>query len=64
MTIINCGTGISITTGTMKAWAETVITLTPSGTGYTTANIDDFLNAWASPAGTGTKTIDLRGEVL
>ena len=61
MAIINCGTGISITSGTMKAWANAVITLTPSGTGYTTAQIDGFLNAWATPAGTGTKTIDLRG---
>jgi hypothetical protein len=59
LTISNCGQGISISSGTMKAWASTIITLTSA---YTTASVDGFLNAWATPAGTGTKTITLSGS--
>lgn len=55
------GKSFDITAGTMPAWANTTITITPTGTGYTTAEIDAFLNAWALTAGSGTKTIDLRG---
>jgi hypothetical protein len=49
---------VNITDGTMKAWTNAPITLTG---GYTTAEIDGFLNAWAPIAGTSTKNIDLRG---
>ena len=55
------GKSFDITAGTMPAWANTTITITPTGTGYTTAEIDAFLNAWALTAGSGTRTIDLRG---
>ncbi|MFZ3035517.1 MAG: hypothetical protein WA138_16085 [Parvibaculum sp.] len=54
--------GFDITTGTMPAWANNEITIVPTTAGYTTAQIDGFLNAWASTAAAGTKTIDLRGN--
>ena len=54
--------GFDITTGIMPAWANNVITIIPTTAGYTTAQIDGFLNAWASTAAAGTKTIDLRGS--
>jgi hypothetical protein len=57
----SAGTSFSMTAGTFPAWANTVITIIPSGTGYTTANVDGFLNGWAATAGAGVKTIDLRG---
>ena len=53
--------GFDITTGTMPAWAGNTITIIPTTEGYTTAQIDAFLISWASTAGAGTKTIDLRG---
>ena len=47
----------------MRAWAGTTITIKPQTSyGYTTAQIDAFLNAWAPVAGTGTKTITLTGS--
>jgi uncharacterized protein YjbI with pentapeptide repeats len=49
-------TGLDITTGTMKAWATTTITLSNA---HPSADVDAFLNAWAEPAGTGTKTITI-----
>jgi hypothetical protein len=53
------GTNIDITTGTMKAWEATAITIT---SGYITASIDGFLNAWAATVtGTTAKTITLSG---
>jgi hypothetical protein len=58
LALYNLGTNIDITTGTMKAWAAATITIT---SGYTTASIDGFLNAWAITAGAGTKTINLAG---
>ena len=62
ITLVDIGNNIDITSGTMKAWANTLISIKPqSGYGYTTAQIDGFLNAWAPVAGTGTQTIDLRG---
>jgi hypothetical protein len=42
----------------MPAWAATTITIQ---SGYSTAAVDGFLNAWAPTAGTGTKTINLAG---
>lgn len=56
--VLAAGQDISITSGTMKAWASTEIRLQSA---YTTASIDGFLNAWAPVAGTGTKTIYLAG---
>lgn len=58
---VSSGKAFNITDGTFPAWTNTTITITPTGTGYTTAEIDGFLNGWAPNAGTGTKTIDLRG---
>jgi len=54
------GTNIDITSGTMPAWANATITIT---SGYLTAAVDGFLNAWAaSVTGTTIKTIDLTGS--
>jgi len=52
------GTGISITSGTMKAWADCNITLL-GYTGGVGGDCDAFLNAYAATAGAGVKTIDL-----
>jgi hypothetical protein len=57
LTISGCGTGISISNGTMKAWNAN-ITLT---SGYSTASVDGFLNAYAAVAPSSAKTIDLKG---
>jgi hypothetical protein len=63
LSLINLGNSIIIDTGTMKAWASTVMTITPQTSyGYTTAKIDGFLNLWAITAVKSTsKNIDLRG---
>lgn len=64
ISIAGGGTGMDITTGAMKAWADCVIDLLPTGnpgTGYTTAQIDGFLNAWATVAGSGSQIITLTG---
>lgn len=57
--IVNCGTTINYGGGTVPAWATTSITFQA---GMTTANLDAFLNAWATTAGSGTKTINLAGN--
>lgn len=63
LTISESGTGFDITTGTMKAWANTDITITPSAPdAYSTTQIDAFLNAYAATAAAGVATIDLRGN--
>lgn len=68
MTMIHiqgCGKTMSLTTGALKAWNAANISLLPSGTagtGYSTAEIDAFLIAYAAVAGAGTKTVDLRGS--
>lgn len=56
--VLAAGQGISITSGTMKAWASTEMRLQSA---YNTASVDGFLNAWATVAGSGTKTIYLAG---
>jgi len=56
--IKNSGTGISITSGTMPAWANCNITLL-GYTGGVGGDCDAFLNAYAATAGAGAKTIDL-----
>jgi len=59
LTLYKIGTGIDITTGTMPAWVNNTITIT---SGYTTASVDGFLNAWSATAtGTTAKTINLTG---
>jgi len=54
----NSGTGISITSGTMKTWANCNITL-KGYTGGAGGDCDAFLIAYAATAGAGVKTIDL-----
>lgn len=64
ISIVNLGNDVDITSGTFKAWATTNFVLTPeTGQGYTTEQIDAFLNKYAAVAedGTGTQVIDLRG---
>lgn len=58
ISIINCGTGINITTTPLKAWATTNITLTSA---YTTASVDGFFNAYAAVAADGAATLNLAG---
>ncbi len=56
------GNAVDITTGLTRAWNNCNITITPqTGYGYTTAQIDSFLINYDAVAGTGSKTIDLRG---
>lgn len=58
LSLNNVGTGIDIVNGTMKAWLAN-ITIT---SGYTTASVDGFLNAYAPVApSSGTRTINLAG---
>jgi len=52
------GNGMSITSGTLKAWGSATITLQSS---YTTASVDGFLINWAPVATYGSKTISLAG---
>ena len=52
------GSGMSITSGILKAWGSATITLQSS---YTTASVDGFLINWAPVAGVGTKNINLAG---
>ena len=57
LTIQGVITNLDITTGTMKAWAGTTITMTNQNA---SADVDSFLIAWAATAGAGTKTITLK----
>jgi hypothetical protein len=50
------GTGISLTSGTLKAWANCNFTFT-GYSGGAGGVVDAFLNAYAPVAGTGTRTI-------
>jgi len=52
------GNGMSITSGTLKAWGSATITLQSS---YTTASVDGFLINWAPVATYGLKIISLAG---
>ncbi len=57
LSIIGTVTNLDITTGTMKAWAATTITMTNQNS---SDDVDAFLIAWAATAGSGTKTITLK----
>ena len=60
LTVQSCvNTNIGYTGGTIPAWGGVTITFQNA---WTSTELDDFLIGWATTAGSGTKTIDLRGD--
>lgn len=51
--------GVDITTGIMPAWENANMYLQGA---FSSVEVDGFLNAYASPAGTGTASINLAGD--
>ena len=56
LTIRNTTSTLSISSGAMKAWTNTTMILQNH---HVSSEVDAFLIAWATPAGTATKTITL-----